>query len=56
MYFRKAFFVSYDADAILQCSSKTNTVLLTNKAGRFLWMLKSNIMPYRAEFIRKEQL
>lgn len=37
--------------AILQCSSKTNTVVLTNKEGRFLWMLKSRIMPYRAEFI-----
>ncbi|TDE12759.1 aryl-sulfate sulfotransferase [Dyadobacter psychrotolerans] len=45
-----------DRDAILQCSSKTNTVVLTNKAGRFLWMLKSSIMPYRAEFIKKEQL
>ena len=45
-----------DSDAVLQCSSKTNTIVLTNKAGRFLWMLKSSIMPYRAEFIKKEQL
>lgn len=45
-----------DNDAVLQCSSKTNTIVLTNKAGRFLWMLKSSIMPYRAAFIKKEQL
>ncbi|WP_426295638.1 aryl-sulfate sulfotransferase [Dyadobacter endophyticus] len=38
-------------ETILQCSSKTNTVVLTNREGRFLWMLKSRIMPYRAEFI-----
>jgi arylsulfate sulfotransferase len=45
-----------DRDAVLHCSSKTNTVVLTNKAGRFLWMLKSSIMPYRAEFIKGDQL
>jgi arylsulfate sulfotransferase len=38
-------------DAILQCSSKTNIIVLTNAAGRFLWMLKSQVMPYRAEFV-----
>lgn len=38
-------------DAILQCSSKTSTIVLTNAAGRFLWMLKSQVMPYRAEFV-----
>jgi arylsulfate sulfotransferase len=40
-----------DGNAILQCSSKTNTVVLTDEKGKFLWMLKSQIMPYRAEFI-----
>ncbi|MHA4739710.1 aryl-sulfate sulfotransferase [Dyadobacter sp. MSC1_007] len=43
-------------DAVLHCSSKTNSIVLTNMEGRFLWMLKSMIMPYRAEFIPHEKV
>lgn len=38
-------------DAVLHCSSKTNSIVLTRLDGRFLWALRSRIMPYRAEFI-----
>lgn len=43
-------------DAVLHCSSKTNSLILTNLDGRFLWAVKSRIMPYRAEFITQEQV
>ncbi len=41
---------------ILQCCSKRNTVLLTDRAGTPLWILRCAFIPYRAEFIPKEQL
>jgi hypothetical protein len=41
-------------NAVLHCSSKTNSIVLTNLSGRFLWALKSRIMPYRAEFVPQE--
>jgi len=45
-----------DHQTILQCCSKRNTVLLTDKQGTPLWRLRCNFIPYRAEFIPKEQL
>lgn len=44
------------SDAVLHCSSKTNSIVLTNLDGRFLWALKSRIMPYRAEFVPQSQV
>lgn len=41
---------------ILQCSSKKNTVLLTNLQGVPLWSLRCAFIPYRAEFIPKSAL
>lgn len=45
-----------DHNSILQCSSKRNTVLLTNRQGHPLWRLRCSFIPYRAEFIPKEKL
>jgi len=42
--------------AVLHCSSKTNTVVLTDIDGRVLWQLSSTFAPYRAEFIGDEKL
>ncbi len=44
------------SDSYLQCSSKTNSVVLSNTEGRLLWLLKSNFMPYRAEFVSGKQV
>ncbi|RPE12814.1 hypothetical protein EGT74_04525 [Chitinophaga lutea] len=41
---------------ILQCCSKKNTVLLTDRQGTICWRLRCDFIPYRAEFIRKEAL
>lgn len=38
-------------DHILQCSSKKNTVMLTDKQGTPIWNLRCAFIPYRAEFI-----
>jgi arylsulfate sulfotransferase len=45
-----------DHNSILQCCSKRNTVLLTNRQGQPLWRLRCSFIPYRAEFITKEML
>lgn len=42
--------------AVLHCSSKTNSIVLTDLNGRFLWALKSRILPYRAEFVPQERV
>jgi hypothetical protein len=42
--------------AVLHTSSKRNTIVLTNLTGKFLWAMKSNMMPYRVEFLSKERL
>jgi arylsulfate sulfotransferase len=49
-----AYFVS--ESAVLISSSKKNTVVLTNLEGRYLWLLRTGFMPYRAEFIPAELL
>jgi arylsulfate sulfotransferase len=41
---------------VLHTSSKKNTIMLTNLKGKFLWAMKSNMMPYRVEFLPKERL
>lgn len=45
-----------DHHTILQCCSKRNTVLLTDRQGTPLWRLRCNFIPYRAEFIPRDQL
>ncbi|PSL44785.1 arylsulfotransferase ASST [Chitinophaga niastensis] len=45
-----------DSNSILQCCSKRNTVILTDRKGTLLWRLRCSFIPYRAEFITKEQL
>lgn len=41
---------------VLHCSSKTNTILLTDIQGRVMWQLSSTFAPYRAEFIDGEKM
>ena len=41
---------------VLHSSSKKNIVVLTNLEGRYLWVLRTGFMPYRAEFIPAERL
>ena len=41
---------------ILISSSKKNTVVLTTLEGRYLWLIRTGFMPYRAEFIPPELL
>lgn len=36
---------------ILQCSSKTNNVVITNRNGEVLWQLKPMYLAYRAEYL-----
>lgn len=36
---------------ILQCSSKNNAVVVTNKKGEVKWQLNSMYLPYRAEYL-----
>ncbi|MGE7777168.1 aryl-sulfate sulfotransferase [Chitinophaga sp. NPDC101104] len=43
-------------DHILQCSSKKNTVMLTDKLGTPRWHLRCAFIPYRAEFIPRSAL
>ncbi|MBO9728791.1 MAG: aryl-sulfate sulfotransferase [Chitinophaga sp.] len=45
-----------DHQTLLQCCSKRNTILLTTREGTPLWRLRCGFIPYRAEFIPKEQL
>jgi arylsulfate sulfotransferase len=45
-----------DHNTILQCCSKRNAVLLTDRQGTPLWRLRCSFTPYRAEFIPREQL
>ncbi len=45
-----------DHNSILQCCSRRNTVLLTDRQGTPLWRLRCSFIPYRAEFIPKEVL
>ena len=42
--------------AVLVSSSKKNSVVLTTLEGRYLWLLRTGFMPYRAEFIPAELL
>jgi|WetSurMetagenome_2_1015567.scaffolds.fasta_scaffold88754_2 arylsulfate sulfotransferase len=49
-----AYFVS-DSTVIIS-STKKNTVVLTNLEGRYLWLIRTGFMPYRAEFIPAERL
>ena len=49
-----AYFVN--DSSVLISSSKKNTVVLTNLQGRYLWLLRTGFMPYRAEFIPPELL
>ena len=42
--------------SVLISSSKKNTVVLTTPEGRYLWLLRTGFMPYRAEFIPPELL
>ena len=41
---------------VLHTCSKRNTVVLTNLKARFLWAMKTGIMPYRVEFIPAKEL
>jgi hypothetical protein len=43
-------------DTVLHCSSKTNTIVLTDVRGKVLWQLSSTFAPYRAEFISGDKL
>lgn len=36
---------------LLQCSSKTGTVMVTDLRGNILWQLNAYFVPYRAEYI-----
>lgn len=45
-----------DDSTVLHCSSKTNTLVLTDVNGNVLWQLSSTFPPYRAEFLSKEEL
>ncbi|WP_160715892.1 aryl-sulfate sulfotransferase [Chitinophaga solisilvae] len=45
-----------DNNSILQCSSKRNTLVLGNREGTPLWTMRCTFIPYRAEFISREQL
>jgi arylsulfate sulfotransferase len=45
-----------DHNTILQCCSKRNAVLLTDRQGTPLWRLRCSFTPYRAEFIPRKQL
>lgn len=38
-------------DNLLQCSSKTGTVMVTDQQGNILWELQNYFVPYRAEYI-----
>lgn len=38
-------------DNLLQCSSKTGAVMVTDQQGKILWELNSYFVPYRAEYI-----
>lgn len=38
-------------DNLLQCSSKTGTVMVTDQQGKILWELNNYFVPYRAEYI-----
>ena len=38
---------------ILQTSSKTGNVLITDKTGNVLWVLNTYFIPYRAEYVPK---
>ena len=39
---------------LLQTSSKTGSVLITNRKGKILWELDSPFVPYRAEYVPAE--
>ena len=41
---------------LLQCATKRNTVILTDKSGRFLWLLRKGMSSYRASFIPAEDV
>lgn len=41
-------------DLLLQCSSKTGAVMVTDQQGKILWELNCYFVPYRAEYIPKE--
>lgn len=41
---------------LLTCATKRNSVLLTNLEGRFLWLLKTGMSSYRANFIPAERV
>jgi arylsulfate sulfotransferase len=49
-----AYFVT--DSTVLISSSKKNTIVLTNLEGRYLWLLRTGFMPYRAEFIPPDLL
>jgi arylsulfate sulfotransferase len=49
-----AYFVT--DSTVLISSSKKNTIVLTTLEGRYLWLLRTGFMPYRAEFISPELL
>jgi hypothetical protein len=36
---------------LLQASSKTGTVMVTDEQGKILWELNNYFVPYRAEYI-----
>jgi len=37
---------------LLQCSSKTGAVMVTDQKGKILWQLNCYFVPYRAEYIQ----
>jgi hypothetical protein len=37
---------------LLQTSSKTGSVMITDKTGKILWEMDSPFVPYRVEYIR----
>lgn len=41
---------------LLTCATKRNSVLLTNLEGRFLWLLKTGMSSYRANFIAADRV
>jgi hypothetical protein len=49
-----AFMVS--DSTVLHSSSKKNTIVLTDLRGRYLWLLRTGFMTYRAEFIPSDRL
>ncbi|WP_212005030.1 aryl-sulfate sulfotransferase [Chitinophaga sp. HK235] len=45
-----------DHNHVLQCCSRRNTVILTDRKGQPLWTLRCTFIPYRAEFISASAL